>query len=99
MYELEGAKITSKNDFKKLNEGNMVTVFLQLRQAMMSRASSGSLLEMDWNKRPGESLFYWLGSIMRLEWNCLKNIAGEVESPEKLGQISEAWEGGKNKVN
>ncbi|KAI3733738.1 hypothetical protein L6452_13193 [Arctium lappa] len=74
MYELGGAEITSKNDSKKLDEENMVTVFLQL-QTIMSRASSGSLLEMDWSKRPG----------LPEKWNRLKNIAGEVESPEKAG--------------
>ncbi|KAI3733726.1 hypothetical protein L6452_13179 [Arctium lappa] len=34
-----------------MNEGNMVMVCLQLREAMMSRLSSGSVLERDGSKK------------------------------------------------
>ncbi|KAJ9554325.1 hypothetical protein OSB04_018370 [Centaurea solstitialis] len=56
IVKLGGAAITSKNEFEKINEENLVTVSLQLRQAMMSSGSSAeSVLEMDWSKRPGIS--------------------------------------------
>ncbi|KAJ0717882.1 putative isopentenyl phosphate kinase [Helianthus annuus] len=51
-----GAAITCKNEFEKINEANLVTVSSQLREAMMMfGSSSGSVLEMDWSKRPGVS--------------------------------------------
>ncbi|KAI3779150.1 hypothetical protein L2E82_08700 [Cichorium intybus] len=55
IVKLGGAAITCKNDFEKINEGNLVTVSSQLRETMMSGSSSGSVLEMDWSKRPGIS--------------------------------------------
>ncbi|XP_024991614.1 uncharacterized protein LOC112525640 isoform X2 [Cynara cardunculus var. scolymus] len=53
IVKLGGAAITSKNEFEKINEEDLVKVSLELQQAMMS--SSGSVLEMDWSKRPGIS--------------------------------------------
>ncbi|KAM0015028.1 hypothetical protein Hdeb2414_s0033g00721401 [Helianthus debilis subsp. tardiflorus] len=48
-----GAAITCKNEFEKINEANLVTVSAQLREAMMMfGSSSGTVLEMDWSKRP-----------------------------------------------
>ncbi|XP_035832279.1 isopentenyl phosphate kinase isoform X4 [Helianthus annuus] len=55
IVKLGGAAITCKNEFEKINEANLVTVSSQLREAMMFGSSSGSVLEMDWSKRPGVS--------------------------------------------
>ncbi|KAM0015025.1 putative isopentenyl phosphate kinase [Helianthus debilis subsp. tardiflorus] len=56
IVKLGGAAITCKNEFEKINEANLVTVSSQLREAMMMfGSSSGSVLEMDWSKRPGVS--------------------------------------------
>ncbi|KAL8258321.1 hypothetical protein R6Q59_030362, partial [Mikania micrantha] len=53
IVKLGGAAITCKNEFEKINEANLITVSSQLREAMMFGSSSGSVLEMDWSKRPG----------------------------------------------
>ncbi|KAM7251857.1 hypothetical protein ACFE04_023740 [Oxalis oulophora] len=47
-----GAAITCKNDFEKIDDENLETVSLQLRQAMIPPGSS-KVVGMDWSKRPG----------------------------------------------
>ncbi|KAK9276019.1 hypothetical protein L1049_005550 [Liquidambar formosana] len=58
IVKLGGAAITCKNEIEKINEENLKTVSLQLRQAMVSGSSSVKFLGMDWSKRPGISDIY-----------------------------------------
>lgn len=55
MYQTKigGAAITCKNELEKINEKNVETVSLQLRQAMITGCSSLKVVGMDWSKRPG----------------------------------------------
>lgn len=55
IVKLGGAAITCKNEIEEINEENLETVSLQLRQMMVSGSSSSKVLSMDWSKRPGMS--------------------------------------------
>ncbi|KAJ8760850.1 hypothetical protein K2173_021888 [Erythroxylum novogranatense] len=54
IVKLGGAAITCKNDLEKINEENLDTVSLQLRQAMINGSDFQKVIGMDWSKRFGK---------------------------------------------
>ncbi|KAK6931285.1 Aspartate/glutamate/uridylate kinase [Dillenia turbinata] len=55
IVKLGGAAITCKNDLEMLNQENVKTLSLQLRQALASGSANLNISSMDWSKRPGIS--------------------------------------------
>ncbi|KAL6187744.1 hypothetical protein ACLB2K_039139 [Fragaria x ananassa] len=54
IVKLGGAAITFKNELETINEENLKTVSLQLRQSMIAGSSSGKVIGMDWSRKAGE---------------------------------------------
>lgn len=69
-YDLGGAAITNKNELESINETNLKSVCLQLREAMMPQSENG--IGMDWSRRNGNEIE--LGDVSKIGESSLDDL-------------------------
>lgn len=67
---LGGAAITNKNELESINETNLKSVCLQLREAMMPQSENG--IGMDWSRRNGNEIE--LGDVSKIGESSLDDL-------------------------
>ncbi|KAF3327506.1 Isopentenyl [Carex littledalei] len=65
-----GAAITNKNELESINETNLKSVCLQLREAMMPQSENG--IGMDWSRRNGNEIE--LGDVSKIGESSLDDL-------------------------
>ncbi|KAF3327502.1 Amino acid kinase family [Carex littledalei] len=70
IVKLGGAAITNKNELESINETNLKSVCLQLREAMMPQSENG--IGMDWSWRNGNEIE--LGDVSKIGESSLDDL-------------------------